>query len=280
VATRKRSRILRIGACVAVGLLLAVPIYVGLAKSGLVRSPFFPRLGGDVELAGSDRPGLRVLFVGNSFTYYNSMPAMVHELAEADPGAAPVYSVEYAAPNWSLRDASEDGGLADALDDFAWDVVVLQDISWHLALAPEDRRRMTYPYARSLNRSISETGARTMLFMNWGYRDGVFEGDTFEAMQTALADGFTELGAELGADLAPVGLAWLEALRRRPGLELWKRDGRHPSELGSYLTACVFYAALTGRDPADSGYTAGLDAADALILQDVASDLVRTDSVS
>jgi hypothetical protein len=274
VAARKRFRVVRFAACVAIGLLLAVPIYVGLAKSGLVRSPFFPRLGGDVELAQSDRPGLRVLFVGNSFTYYNSMPAMVRELAEADPGASAVYSVEYAAPNWSLRDASEDDGLADALEDYAWDVVVLQDVSWHLALSPEERRRLTHTYARALDRSISETGARTMLFMNWGYRNGAFEGDTFEAMQTALAEGFTELAAELDAELAPVGLAWLEALRRRPDLELWKGDGRHPSKLGSYLTACVFYAVLTGRDPAGSDYTAALDAADTLFLQDVASDLV------
>jgi hypothetical protein len=46
-----------------------VPLYVGLAKSGIIRSPFFPRAEGDLALAKSDRAGLRVLFVGNSFTW-------------------------------------------------------------------------------------------------------------------------------------------------------------------------------------------------------------------
>jgi hypothetical protein len=197
----------------------------------------------------------------------------VRELAEGDPGSAPVYTVEYTAPNWSLQEASENDGLADALEDFAWDVVVLQDISWHLSLPPEDRRRMAYPYARELNRLIVAAGGETVLFMNWGYREGAFEGDTFDAMQAALADGFTELGAELGAEVAPVGLAWLEALRRRPGVELWKRDGGHPSKLGSYLAACVFYAVLTGRDPSGSDFTAELDPSDAVFLQDVAGDV-------
>jgi hypothetical protein len=64
----------------------SVPLYVGLAKSGLIRSPFFPRVDGDLALAKSDKPGLRVLFVGNSFTYYHSMPELVHELAEHDAG--------------------------------------------------------------------------------------------------------------------------------------------------------------------------------------------------
>lgn len=269
----RKHRTLRFGACVAIGLLAAVPIYVGLAKSGLVRSPFFPRISGDLELAASDRPGLRVLFVGNSYTYYNAMPAMVRELAEGDPGSGPVYTVEFTAPNWSLRGASENDELAAALEDFAWDFVVLQDISWHLSLSPEARRRKTHPFARELNRLIVGNGGETVLFMNWGYREGAFEGDTFEAMQAALLEGFTELGAELGADVAPVGLAWREALRRRPGIELWKRDGSHPSKLGSYLAACVFYSVVTGRDPSGSDFTAGLDPSDAGFLQDVAGDV-------
>ena len=74
--------------------------------------------------------------------------------------------------------------------------------------------------------------------------------------------------------VAPVGRAWAEALRREPGLELWDGDGMHPSRLGSYLTACVFYAILTGRDPAASGFTAGIAPSEARSLQQVAADVV------
>jgi hypothetical protein len=248
-------------------------LYVFLAHAGIIRSALFPRIDGDIALAESDRPGLRVLFVGNSFTYYNSMPAMVQELATADPGAAPLFSVEYTAPNWSLREASENRGLADALDEIAWDFVVLQDVSWYLSTSVDERRRHTYPFARALERQIAETGARTMLFMTWGYKDGAFRGDTYGAMQTRLAEGYRDLAAELGAEVASVGLAWAEALRRKPGLELWKRDGAHPSRSGSYLAACVFYAVLSGRDPTKSTFTAGLDPAETRFLQDVASDV-------
>jgi hypothetical protein len=50
----------------------------------------------------------------------------------------------------------------------------------------------------------------------------------------------------------------------------------HPSRLGSYLAACVFYRTLTGQDPRGSGFTAGLDEAQARFLQDVAADVVTT----
>lgn len=261
----------------AVGLVLAVPVYVGLAKAGLIRSPFFPRVGGDLALAQSDKPALRVLFVGNSFTYYNSMPALVHELAAADAGAAPIFAVEYTAPSWTLRKASEDDGLADLLGDVSWDFVVLQDNSQLLSFSAQWRRREVSPFARALEREIAVAGAQTVLFLTWGYKNGDlrnFPGDTFGAMQARLEQGYSQLGEELSAPVAPVGVAWAETLRRRPGLELWAGDGRHPSRLGSYLTACVFYALLSGRDPTASAFTADLEENEARLLQRVAADVV------
>jgi hypothetical protein len=81
------------------------------------------------------------------------------------------------------------------------------------------------------------------------------------------------VGTELGLPVAPVGRAWTEALRERPAIALWEPDGVHPSRLGAYVNACVFYAFLLNRDPASS-FTAGLDAADARFLQHVATEVV------
>ena len=93
-------------------------------------------------------------------------------------------------------------------------------------------------------------------------------------MQAALAEGYDDLGRRLHASVAPVGLAWAEALRTRPDLSLWEGDGRHPSKLGSYLAACVFYAMLTHRDPRESGFTAGLSSSEARYLQKAAAKIV------
>ncbi|HEY3069269.1 MAG TPA: hypothetical protein VGJ34_03050 [Gaiellaceae bacterium] len=260
----------------ALGLLLTVPLYVGLAKSGVIRSPFFPRADGDLALARSDRAGLRVLFVGNSFTYYNEMPSMVHRLAESDPGAPPLFVVEYTAPNWSLKKASTNGGLLNLIGEVRWDSVVLQERSWALS-SPDYGERETYPAALLLSREIRVAGAETVFFLTWGYKHGdpTRPGDSFDAMQVRLSSGYEDLVAALDARVAPVGPAWAEALRRRPGLELWTHGGGHPNKLGSYLAACVFYGTLTGQDPSRSTFTGGLDPADAHFLQDVAADVVE-----
>jgi hypothetical protein len=269
---------MRLVACAAVGLVASVPIYVGLAKSGLIRSPFFPKIEGELALAEGDRPGLRVLFVGNSFTYSNAMPTLVQRLAAADAGAPPMFTVAYTAPAWTLRKASRDDGLENLLKDVHWDVVVLQDQSQLLSLPPEWQRREVYPFARVLRREIAFAGGRTVLFMTWAYRDGDegnFPGDSFDAMQERLARGYAKLGAQLNTPVAPVGLAWAEALRQEPGLDLWASDGKHPNALGSYLAACVFYRLLSGRDPSGSMFTGEVPPARARFFQEIANEVVR-----
>lgn len=269
-------RMLRLFILAVAGIVLGFTLYAGLVHIGLARSLFAPNLRGDIALARSDRPGLRVLFVGNSFTFRNSLPALVHELAAGDPGATPIFAVEYAAGGWSLHQANKDKGLDKLLREVHWDVVVLQEKSWLLSLPEERWRRATYPAARDLHDKITAAGARTVLFMTWGYVRGDRRDephDTYAAMQARLADGYSKLGSELGAQVAPAGLAWAEALRREPRLDLWAGDGQHPARLGSYLAACVFYAMLSGREPAQSRFTAGIQPAQARLLQQVAGKL-------
>jgi hypothetical protein len=76
-------------------------------------------------------------------------------------------------------------------------------------------------------------------------------------------------------DVVPVGNAWYAAHEHRPALGLRAGDGRHPNRAGSYLAACVFYATLTGRDPTQSRFTAGLEPSVAHYPQETAYSAVR-----
>jgi hypothetical protein len=253
-------------------------IFVALVQLGLIQNPLAPVIRGDLVSARSDREGLRVLFVGNSFTYENSMPTLVQRLAANDQGAPPII-VSMTRGAWTLQRFSRDDRLAALLKDVRWDVVILQEQSQLLSFSPESRRRETFPYVRALDTKIESAGGRTLVFTTWAYENGDqrnVPGDTFAAMHGRLEQGYADLAATLSTPVAPVGRAWAEALRREPGLELWDGDGMHPSRLGSYLTACVFYAILTGRDPAASGFTAGIEPSEARFLQHVATDVVAS----
>jgi hypothetical protein len=215
---------------------------------------------GDLSLVHSNRPGVRVLFVGTTLTSDNEMPQMLAELAEGDPGAPVVFPVRYARRRSTLEKALDDRRLRDLLDDERWDYVVLQEHS-QVADRAEDARTNMLPAAAALDGMAKQTHAKTVLFSSQGYREGDPAGeddDAYYEMEQRIERGNRLVGSRVGATMAPVGHAWSLAILSDPRVALWKSDGRRPSVKGSYLTACVFYAQLIGRNPADSSFTAGL----------------------
>ena len=89
---------------------------------------------------------------------------------------------------------------------------------------------------------IKAAGAKTVLYMTWARLNA-------PDSQQAITDAYTAIGKELGATVAPVGVAWQRFLRDNDRPVLHDRDQSHPTVAGSYLAACVFLAALFGECP-------------------------------
>ena len=251
-------------------VLLGISIYAGLVKVGLARNPFAPIAAGDLKLARSGRAGVRVLFVGNSLTFRNDLPGLVHQLGGT---RTPIYAGSFTAPGWQLSQFAGDDGLDRLLREVHWDVVVLQEQSQVPSFPENDRAREFDPPGRELADEIRASGAEPLLFVTWAHRTGDrrnVPGDTYAAMQERVVDGYEEAARASASAVAPVGVAWEEVLQRRPQLELWAADGTHPSRAGSYLAACVFYSLLTRKSPVGNSFTAGLAPTLARFLQQMA----------
>ena len=94
-------------------------------------------------------------------------------------------------------------------------------------------------------------------------------------MSAQLAEQYTLAGNDNDALVIPAGLAFAKAIARRPDLELYQPDKRHPSLIGTYLAACTAYAAVFKKSPVGNGYVAGIDPAIARFLQQTAQDTVQ-----
>lgn len=222
-----------------------------------------------------DNPELctKVLFLGNSYTYVNDLPGVFTELAQS--GRHPVETGMLAPGGWTLADHVNDANTQSELGTGEWDYVVLQEQSIVPAIE-ESRTYYMYPAARTLVTWIRDSGAEPVFFMTWGHRDGAtdFGVKDYETMQGEIILGYLTIADELGAAVAPVGSAWEQVLQLDPGIELWQGDGSHPTESGTYLAACVFYAAIFQESPEGLKYTAGIAADTAQTLQSVAASVV------
>src|SRR5262245_34632504 len=187
------------------------------------------------------KSSLHILFIGNSYTSVNDLPNVFAQLAKSGGHAV---EIGVAAPGgWTLFAHARSAETLNKLKSSKWDVVVLQEQS-EVPASEQARVQGMYPAVRSLVRQIQEGGATPILFMTWAHRDGWPESGLtgYEAMQARITEGYLRIAQELGVSVAPVGHAWLIATKEHPDLELWQGDGSHPTDQGSYLAACVFYA--------------------------------------
>jgi len=180
--------------------------------------------------------GRKVLFVGNSLTYVNDVPALVRALAESAEDSLAVAMVAY--PDYSLSDHLILGDAEAAITGEEWDVVVLQQGPSSLEQNREDLRAVV----KVFEPVIRDAGAVPALYSVWPQSNRM--GDFGRAI-----DSYALAAADVNGILFPVAEAWLETWRIDPGIVLYATDGLHASAAGSYLAALVIYGKLAGRSP-------------------------------
>lgn len=208
---------------------------------------------------------LRILFIGNSLTTANNLPALVEALARAD-GPVRIETRTVAFPDHSLEDHWNRGDAVRAIREGKWDVVVLQQGPSAL---PESRTLLR-EFTKGFNAEISKAGARTALYMVWPSSSRASDFD-------AVSRSYASAAADVGGLLLPAGDAWRAAWRRDKALALYGPDGFHPSALGTYLSALVIYRQVTGRSVIGrASPLSSIDPRVVTVLKDAAESVVRS----
>jgi hypothetical protein len=131
---------------------------------------------------------LKVLFVGNSYTW--RLPESIAKLAKSGKRRLVFRAIHPGGCN--LKRHCEDGAVFKALKQKRWQRVVLQEQSQTPSFPEAQRRRDMNPFALRLCEAARARGAKPLLFLTWGRRDGDrhnFEKDDFKAMQGRLEAG-------------------------------------------------------------------------------------------
>jgi hypothetical protein len=182
---------------------------------------------------------LRVLFIGNSYTFFNGgMGSLVQSLALSVKGGPRMEFVEVTKGGQTLEGHWKDAKALAEIRKGGWDYVVLQEHSMRPLV---DREKM-YFYARMFDAEIRKVGAKTVFYETWARKNR-------PEMQSGLDQAYDGIAKEVTAMIAPAGMAWENALKAKPDLALHIADLSHPTPAGSYLNACVFYETFFGRTP-------------------------------
>ncbi|MFN6483093.1 MULTISPECIES: SGNH/GDSL hydrolase family protein [unclassified Nostoc] len=186
----------------------------------------------------AQQQAIRVLFIGNSYTYFNDLPWLTQQLAASAKEPKTLETEMVVVGGATLKSHWKRGKAIKRLKAKRWDYVVLQEQS----NLPITNPKEMYNYATLFDAEIKRVNSQTVFYLTWAKQN---QPET----QQILTNSYMSIAKELKAKVAPVGIAWQKIQEANLKLNLYSSDQSHPSPIGSYVAACVFYTTFYENSP-------------------------------
>jgi hypothetical protein len=182
---------------------------------------------------------LKVLFVGNSFTFYNNLPQVVSYMADSTAiklqTQKSTVGGAFLSEHWQGKRGLKTKKM---IQEGKYDVVIIQENSMGAIDSPDSLMKYTKLFADL----IRSTGAKPYLYQVWARQ-------RVPQYHTELNAVYEKVAREANISLIPIGKAWNTARTYRPTAPLFDADGIHPSNMGTFMTAAVIVGHICGNLP-------------------------------
>ena len=220
----------------------------------------------------SKTPGeIRVLCIGNSFTYVHDTDKLLQQIA-ASQGLT-IDIGKNLVGGYTFRKHLENEKSIEAVDFGGYDYAFLQDQSANPARYSRDRDKTVLKDLKTLKRNVKAHSpkCKVILERTWTYGGAGFGGfDSEEDLEYHLARGAAKMARRAGTGLSPIGAAFKDAESLMPSIKLLGPDNHHQSLEGAYLKACVNYLIISKKPFTGNPDCCGVDPETAAFLRSVA----------
>ena len=236
----------------------------------------------DVTLVPQLPEKVKVLSLNNSLIHYNDQAAMFNDIAAAmDKDATWTKHTMLGKPlstHWDEGDGLGADGNPTAkmlIRTEAWSHIILQEQSGLPRTNVESFRSNIKKWVAYIREYCPNPNAIIIVPLNWAY-----SGDwaNFTDFNKTFLDNYLSVARETGVTICPVGVAYQQAFddNGAEGLTPWFQDDRHPTDMSTYMAACMEYGLIFGVDPATiTSHPAAVSDADAVTMRSYASQALK-----
>lgn len=222
-------------------------------------------------LSIADNYPSRILFVGNSYLYYNdSIHNHVEKMLIEHYGDEKITTKSATIGGSRLYNHNIDHLLEPKnlqLDEQI-DLLIMQGGSGEVLT--EDSRKKFEDTAYIYSTKAHDQGVKTALYMTHAYTkdDRRYKNNLLDRIRKT----YYPAAKKSNSDIIPVGEAYEIAYQKRPDIKLHHPDGTHPGMLGTYLGAATVFAVITKKSPEGLkyNYLNRVSSEDKIFLQQVA----------
>ena len=236
----------------------------------------------DVTLVPQLPEKVKVLSLNNSLIHYNDQAAMFNDIAAAmGKDATWTKHTMLGKPlstHWDEGDGLGADGNPSAkmlIRNEAWSHIILQEQSGLPRTNVESFRSNIKKWVAYIREYCPNPNAIIIVPLNWAY-----SGDwaNFTDFNKTFLDNYLSVARETGVTICPVGVAYQQAFddNGAEGLTPWFQDDRHPTDMSTYMAACMEYGLIFGVDPATiTSHPAAVSDADAVTMRSYASQALK-----
>ena len=236
----------------------------------------------DVTLVPQLPEKVKVLSLNNSLIHYNDQAAMFNDIAKAmGKDAWWLKHTMLGTPrsaHWDEGDGLGGDGNPSAkmlIRNEAWSHIILQEQSGLPRTNVEAFRSNVKKWVAYIREYCPNPNAVIIVPLNWAY-----SGDwaNFTDFNKMFLDNYLSVARETGVTICPVGVAYQQAFDDggAEALAPWFQDDRHPTDMSTYMAACMEYGLIFGEDPATiTAHPAAVSDADATAMRDYASKALK-----
>jgi hypothetical protein len=234
----------------------------------------------------------RILFIGNSYTYVQDVPALVKSFAEE--AGFPLKYAMHAPGGCTVGDTSQGTAahmnnpiVYNLIRSDKWDFVSLQDNQGRFVygggIFPDTNKTKVIRGHLKIRDSVKyyNSCARMLWFAGWAWKNGYPGIDpTGKGLIENIYENYQYLKDTAGEIISPIGVAWARAIDSLPAVDLWDADLAHQSLAGSYLTAAVIFTTAFRVNTEYVFFNGGLDSVTARKLRLIAYQTVMDSTAS
>ncbi|MBE5959078.1 MAG: hypothetical protein E7254_09505 [Lachnospiraceae bacterium] len=179
----------------------------------------------------------KVLFIGNSFMYYNTSWNMFKDIAALHGRTVQVTAATNGGQNLIYQSTA--GNVLDAIKKDVYDIVILQD-----KVGSNFQKSTFLEGCADIIPIIKQysPNAKLAFYEPWPTKDQI------DSKMAYFTESYIEAANKYNAYLAPAGEGFYE-LYKKDGLNYYCSDNRHPQPLGTFNSASTIYYALFPSDP-------------------------------
>ena len=189
-----------------------------------------------------EKDTLKILFVGNSFTYFYNLPQVLSSLSKYSNKIhfKTKHSLVGGSTIRTHLNQKRGTKTINILNEEIFDYVIIN----HHSLATINDHDSFIETSKQIVNLVRSKSAIPVFMQTWAYYSKPL-------MINTIASAYKEMSELLSVDIIPCGQILSEVRKRRPELNLFDDDDKHPSKNATYINALAFFKYFTNEKTKD-----------------------------